>query len=299
MKRFLLLFIFFFPLLALAQELDCKVQVMSQQIQGTNKKIFETLQQSLFEFMNEKKWTSHVYSMDERIECNILINVTEQISTDEFKATIQVQSNRPIFNTTLNSPMLNYMDNDFQFKYIEYQPIEFNETSSNPNLVSVLAFYAYVIIGLDYDSFSLYGGTEYIQKAEAIVNNMQSVSERGWKQFESTRNRFWITQNLTDQKFKPIRECWYKYHRLGLDVMSEKTADGRAVIAESFNLLQGVHREKPGSFLMQMFFNAKSDEIVNIFSESYPDEKARVVNVLKEVDPSNSNKYQKIMETRN
>lgn len=279
-----------------SQELNCRVQVMHQQIQGTNTKVFETMQQAIYEFMNNTKWTDHVYSMDERIECNILINLSDQLSADEFKGTIQVQSNRPVFNTTYNSVMLNYMDNDIQFRYVEFQSLDFNLSSHTSNLTSILAYYAYVIIGLDYDSFSMEGGTEFFQKAETIVTNAQNAPEKGWKAFESNKNRYWFVENILDSKFSGVRECIYNYHRLGLDVMSEKPDDGRSVIAESLKLLQQVHRAKPGSFLMQVFFNAKADEVVNIFSESYADEKNRVFNIVREVDPGNLMKYQKMKQ---
>ncbi len=276
------------------QELNCRVQVTHQQIQGTYVKVFETMQQAIFEFMNNTKWTDHVIAMDERIECNILINLTKQISTDEYKATIQVQSNRPIYGTTYNSVLLNHLDADFQFRYVEFQPLIFSLNTHNSNLTSVLAFYAYLILGLDYDSFSLEGGTEFFQKAETIVTNAQSAREKGWKAFESNKNRYWIIENLLEPKYAGIRECIYQHHRLGLDVMADNPEDGRAVIAESLKLLQKVHRAKPGSFLMQLYFNAKADEYVNIFSESFNEERIRVYNILKEIDPANMTKYQKI-----
>lgn len=282
---------------AYSQELNCKVSVFSQQIQTSNKHIFESMQKDLYEFMNNRKWTEHVYSYDEKIECTILINLTEQISTDQFKGTMQVQSIRPAYNSNYNSVMLNLKDNDIQFNYQEFQSLEFNENTFNSNLISLLAYYAYVIIGFDYDSYSLMGGTPYFQKAEKIVQNAQNAQEKGWKSFESQKNRYWLIENLLNSKYAPIREFNYKYHRLGLDIMAEKQAEGRAQIAEALQLVQKVYRDKPSPFMMllQILFDAKSDEFVQVFSESFPDEKARVVNILKEVDPTNSNKYQRIL----
>ncbi len=277
-----------------SQELNCRVQVAHQKIQGTNIKAFETLQQAIFEFMNNTKWTDHVVDMDERIECNMLINLTEQVSTDEYKATIQVQSNRPVYGSTYNSVMLNYLDGNFQFRYVEYQSLDFTLSTHTSNLTSVLAFYAYLVLGLDYDSFSLEGGTEFFQKAETIVTNAQNAREKGWRAFESNKNRYWIIENIMEQKYNGIRQCIYEHHRLGLDVMAEKPEDGRSVIAESLKLLQKVHRAKPNSFIMQLYFNAKADEYVNVFSESFTDEKNRVFTILKEIDPANMTKYQKI-----
>ncbi|MGQ9846012.1 MAG: type IX secretion system protein PorD [Bacteroidales bacterium] len=296
-KVFVVTWFFLFIINSYSQELNCRVSIFSQQIQTTNKHIFESMQKDIYEFMNNRKWTEHVYSYDEKIECSILINLTEQISTDQFKGTMQIQSIRPIFNTNYNSVMLNLKDNDIEFNYQEFQSLEFNENTFSSNLVSLLAYYAYVIIGFDYDSYSLMGGTPYFQKAEKIVQNAQNAQEKGWKSFESQKNRYWLIENLLNSKYAPIREFNYKYHRLGLDIMSEKQAEGRAQIADALQLVQKVYRSKPSPFMMllQILFDAKSDEFVQIFSESFPDEKARIVNILKEVDPTNSNKYQRIL----
>lgn len=282
-----------------AQELDCKIQVMSQQIQGTNKQIFRTLQSELFEFVNNRKWTNHVFSPEEKIECNIMITITQELSVDEFKGKIQIQARRPVYNTSYFSNLINYVDNDFHIRYVEFDPLEFNENGSNSNLVNIIAYWVYVVIGLDYDSFSYEGGTEFFQKAEMIVNQSQNAQQKGWKAFESMRNRYWLTENLLNDRYSGVRQCWYNYHRLGLDIMSQKTNEGRSTIAESLRLLQQVHRDKPGSFVMQVFFDAKADELVNIFSESFPDEKNRVVQILTEIDPSNASKYNKIREDNN
>lgn len=282
------------------QELQCNIQVVSQQIQGTNKQVFRTLQGALFEFMNNRNWTNHVYDIDERIECNIMLNLTDQISADEFKGTLQVQSRRPVYGTSYNTVLLNYMDNDLHFRYVEYQPLEFNESTHTSNLTSILAFYAYIILGLDYDSFAYEGGSEFFRKAEQIVNNAQNAQERGWKAFESKdhKNRYWLINNIMDDEFSPVREFYYRYHRLGLDVMDEKVNEGRAEIAESLKLLQEVQRNRPDPFmhLLQVVFDAKADEFVNIFSESFTDEKNRVFTLLSEIDPANSTKYEKIIQ---
>jgi len=278
-----------------SQELNCKVQVLSQQIQGTEKRVFETLQTALFEFINNKKWTNDNFKLDERIECSILINVTERPSVDQFSATIQVQSRRPIFKSSYNSPLINFNDQDFQFKYLENQPLEFNDNMFTSNLTSVIAFYAYMILGLDYDSYSLNGGTPYLEKALQVVNNAQSTPEPGWRAFESNKNRYWLINNMLDAPFVGIRECMYNYHRKGLDMMTDNKEAGRAEILESLMALKKVHQTRPLSFSMQVFFNAKSEEVINIFSGGFPDEKSKVVNLLNDIDPTNSNKYQKIM----
>ncbi|MBL7893029.1 MAG: DUF4835 family protein [Bacteroidia bacterium] len=294
MRRFFIFFLFVFSGLVSAQELNCVVQVLTSQIQG-DKRIYETMQKAIFEFVNNTRWTRDVYKNDERIECSILINVTER-SSDDFKATIQIQSRRPVYKASYNSVLFNYIDQEFQFRYVEYQPLEFNETTHISNLTSVLAFYANIIIGLDYDSFSLNGGTPYFQKANAIVNNAQNdQAAKGWKSFESQRNRYWMVNNWLDPVYAPIREFNYKYHRLGLDAMAQSKDQGKAVIVENMTLLQKAYQARPASFTLQLFFNAKGDELVNIFSGAFPDEKTKVVNILNQVDPANSNKYQKIL----
>lgn len=281
-----------------AQELRCNVQVVTNQIQGTNKQKFTTLQRAIYEFMNGRTWTNHVYNNQERIEANIMINLTEEISSDEFRGTVQIQSRRPIYNSSYKTVLFNYMDNNLHFRYTEHETLEFSETQHLSNLTSILAFYAYIIIGLDYDSFSQNGGTEYFQKAETIVSNAQNAVERGWKSFESTRNRYWLISNLRDPKYGLVREFSYRYHRLGLDRMSERPAEARSEITESLFLLQKVYREKPDNFmhLLQVVFDAKSDELINVFSETNPEEARRVVTLLREVDPSNTPKYQRIQQ---
>ena len=291
-----LLFLFIFVGNGLAQELRCNVTVSARGIQGANQNLFRTMQSDLYDFMNNRKWTDHVYSYDEKIRCNILIRLDEQISADEFKGSIQLQLTRPIFNTSYTSTVLNIKDNDFHCKYVEFQPLEFNETSNRDNLTNIMAFYAYVILGFDYDTFSEEGGTEYFQKAQAIVNNSQNARERGWKAFESERNRYWLIENVLNKSYSSFRTCMYNYHRNGLDLMSEKVEEGRANIADALRDIQKVFRRRPSTYILQMFFDAKADELVNIFSKSFPDERNRVMAILNEVDPSNGRKYEKIAE---
>jgi len=279
-----------------SQELRCNIQVVSQQIQGTNKQVFRTMQTAVYEFVNNRSWTDHIYDQDEKIECNILINLTDQISSDEFKGTMQIQARRPVFNSSFNTVLLNFKDNDIHFKYAEYQALDYNESNTPTSLTALLAYYANIIVGLDYDSFALEGGTPYFTKAEAIVNKMQNAKYPGWKSFESKSNRYWLIENILNNSYRPVRECIYRYHRLGLDRMSDKLTDGRSEIAESLRLLQKAHRAKPGSFILQIFFDAKADELVKIFTESFNDEKKRAYNILSDIDPANLNKYKKILK---
>lgn len=297
LKRLIILFSLFISGSILSQELNCQVSVVATQVQGTTEKqIFDQVQKSIFEFMNNTRWTKDNFTTPERIDCSILINVTSKLSADEYKATIQVQSRRPVFKSSYYSPVVNYIDENFYFKYQQFQQLEFNINTFSNNLTSVLAFYAYVIIGSDYDTFSNLGGTEYFQKAQLIVSNAQSASEVGWKSFESNKNRYWIAENALQPVYQPIRECSYKYHRLGLDIMNEKADEGRKEILNSTDLLLKVYKDRPASFPMELFFNAKVNEVVNIFSKGLPDEKAKAVETLTKVDPANSTKYFKIQE---
>jgi hypothetical protein len=292
----LILLLTFFTTPMFSQELRCNVTVSSTKIKGANQNLFRTMQSDLYEFMNNRKWTDHNYTYDERIKCNILIRLDEQISADEFKGTIQVQMTRPVFNSSYETTVLNIKDNDFHCRYVEFQPLDFNETSNRDNLTNIMAYYAYVILGFDYDTFSPEGGTPYFAKAQSIVNNSQNAREKGWKAFESERNRYWLIENILNKSYSAYRNSMYTYHRKGLDMMSERLEEGRSNIAQALRDIQNVFRRRPNIYILQMFFDSKSDELVNVFSKSYPDERNRVMAILNEVDPSNGSKYAKIAE---
>ncbi len=298
-KKLLIITLFFYSLTGYSQELNCNIQLVTQQIQGTNKQVFETLQGAIYEFMNNRSWTTHVFDVDERIECNMLFNLQDQIGDDEFRGTLQIQVRRPVYNSSFNTVLFNYVDNELNFKYVEYEPLEFSENSHISNLTSILAYYAYIILGLDYDSFSFEGGTEFFQKAEKIMINAQNAPQKGWKSIESPsrKNRYWLINNILNEDFSAAREFIYRYHRSGLDMMYEKLNEARAEISESLKLLQQVYRNKPDPFMhfLQVIYDAKSDELVNIFKESFPEEKTRVFAILNEIDPANTNKYEAII----
>jgi hypothetical protein len=296
MRKFcLILFVTLLSLSGFSQEFRCNVQVVSQKIQGTNKQVFRTMQTAINEFMNSRRWTDHVYSYDERIECTFLFNLTDQISADEFRGSLQIQASRPVYNSSYNTVLFNFKDDDIQFKYVEYQALDFNETVTPSELTGLLAYYAYLILGLDYDTFAMDGGSSYFSKAESIVNKMQNTNVAGWKAYESRDNRYWLIENILNNAYSPVRECLYRYHRLGLDRMADHLTESRAEIAECLRLLQKAYRAKPGAFILTIFFDAKADELVNIFSESFTDEKKRVYNILSEIDPANVKKYNKII----
>ncbi|TAL63084.1 MAG: DUF4835 family protein [Bacteroidetes bacterium] len=310
LRYFVALIIYSFPFgegrEGVAQELNCTVQVLlqlqkdsPQQESSADKKIMQTLQQSVFEFMNNRKWTNDVFQQDERIESSVVITVTKKNSADEFQGTIQTQARRPVYKSSYNSLILNILDKNFSFKYVEYQPMEFSENLFMSNLTSVLAYYAYVIIGTDYDTFSMEGGSPYYQKAQTVVSNSQTGNDKGWKSFEDNQNRYWIVENIQNSTFKPMRECNYKYHRFGFDAMAEDLFLGRSAVLQSLLLLKKVHESKPSSYSMQLFFLAKADEIVNLFSRADPAEKTKVMELVNEIDPANTTKYIKIMESQN
>lgn len=283
-----------------SQELFCNVQVQTRQIQGTNKQKFETLKKSITEFMNNTNWTNHMYEFDERIECNLLLNITDEISTEEYTATLQIQARRPVYNTSYNSVLLNYIDNDIRFKYVEFEPLEFSPATYTSELSSLLAYYAYIILGLDYDSFAFEGGTEYFQIAEKIVNNAQNPGEKGWRSQDSRsrKNRYWLIENILGSEYSKLREFWYNYHRQGLDKMEKELNIARTTILNDLNLLREVSRNKPDPFMfyLQIILDAKSDEFVQIFKESSQTDKVKALAILREIDPANANKYNQLRQ---
>jgi len=298
LKYYLLVFLVLITGTIKSQELNCNIQISAQRVQGSNRQVFETMQRDVYDFINSTVWTNYVYSYAERIDCSILININEQLSADEFRGTIQVQLSRPVFNTTYNSTLLNFVDNNFQFRYVEFSPLEFDPGAHRSNLVSVLAYYIYIILGVDADSFASLGGTEFYQMAEKIVVNAQNAPEPGWKPYDGSRNRnrYWLVKNILDKEYEPIRQFIYEYDIYGLDRMESKLAEARTSIAESLLLIQEVFRRKPDPFMyfMQIIIEAKADELINVFSAAFPEEKSRVVQILTEIDPANKAKYEKI-----
>lgn len=284
-----------FSQLASAQELELRIQVSHSQLQGVDNSKYDDMQTALNEFIKGQIWTNNVFKTEEYIKCNMLLNITKEVYSDEFQGTLQVISSRPVYGTGYDSPMLNILDKNVQFKYAEGETLTFNE-NSHDELTSLIAYYVYIILGFDYDSFGKLGGTPYFEKAQKIVTNAQSSNYSGWKSFETNRkNRYWLSENLMNSVYTPIREYIYKYHRLGLDLMSTRLADGCTSIAEGMNDLMKVYRQKSDSYLMAIFFDAKADEIVNIFSGSSDQtQQNKVYNILKEIDASNLSKYDKI-----
>ncbi len=277
-----------------AQELNCNIQINSDQISGSNKSVFNTLQKSISDFVNNRRWTELSYSNSERIECSMNI-IVKSVDQDVFSAEIQVQSRRPVYNASYFSTLFNFKDNYFSFDYKEFDQLEMNENTITSNLTAVLAYYAYIIIGYDLDSFSRLGGSSCFQAAEKIVNVAQSSDLKGWKAFESTRNRYALVNNLTDEAFKKYRNYFYEYHRLGLDEMSVNVANARAKILAGLPLLRDANRARPSAIIITSFMDAKSDELINILSKATEKEKKEAVEILSDVSPNQSDKYEKIL----
>ena len=293
------IFILFFSFQLNAQELNCRVQVNSQKIQGTNRQKFTNMRTTIYEFINNTRWTNDVYSPEERIECNMIINLTSQVGTDGYKGSITIKSSRPIYRTSYNSSILNIVDSDVRFDFIENQTLEFNEHNHTSNLISILSYYAYVIIGMDYDTFSPLSGEPYFLKAQRIIDNAQSDQKAtGWKPYEGTFNRYWLIENLLHNDYKPLRNAMYSYHREGLDLLAEQAESARDEITSALYNVKTTANRKQGTYLLKVFFDAKVDEITKIYSDGFISNKNELVDMLKQMDPANMSKWDKMLQNQ-
>ncbi len=301
MRKLLFLFAILtaFHLSVTAQELNAIVRVNYQAVQTTETRIFQDMETSFSQFLNGRKWTDDTFKGDERINCNLIITIDQMPSPSSFSATVQVQSSRPVYGTGYESIMLNFADRDWQFQYTESQPIDFNESTFTSNIASMLAFYAYIIIGLDYDSFSEMGGTPYFEKAQMIVTNaQQSGGDPGWDQFGSNRrrNRYWLAENLISQQMQPLRKGIYTYHRKGLDTFIANEDESRANILTTVKAIEEVRKIQPQSILIIAFMDAKHNELVSIFSKGDPQIRREAYNSLVAIDPTQTDKYSVIIK---
>jgi len=295
-RKLIFILLICLPGLIQAQEFMCQVSVNSPQVEGTEKKVFQTLQTQLYEFINNRKWTNFVYKTEERLECSMMITITERISTDQFKARINVVLQRPVYKTSYNTNLLNLVDKDFDFRYVEYQSLDYNDDAFTSNLTSMVAYYLYVMLGMDADTFTKFGGTPYFEKARGVVNAAQNTTEGGWKAYENLKNRYWLVENMLNSSYSPFREGLYSYHRAGLDIMSENMDLGRSGVNDCLENMLKVTREKSNLYISQLFIDAKRDELINIYTQASPMDKTKAINVLKEIDPANSSRYQQIMQ---
>lgn len=278
---------------SIAQELNCTVTVNSDQVSQTNQQIFRTLERSLSDFVNKSKWTNRVYRENERVNARMFITVS-QYESDRFEANIQIQSSRPVFNTSYESPIFNYKDDAFNFQYLEFQPLVYNENVFESNLISVIAYYVYVILGLDADTFSLEGGDEMFRKAQNIVTQAQGSNFSGWNQETGERSRFELVDNLMSNSFREYRIAMYNYHRKGLDILGDNNSTGKQVIAGSMRLFETLIKRRPNAFLIQTFFDAKSEEIRNIFSDGPKVDIVKLKETLNRVAPFYSSTWNEI-----
>lgn len=283
---------------AKAQEINCTVTINSDQIEGSNKQIFETLKSAIEEYMNQNRWTNMTYANHEKIECSMLVVVKTMVD-NMFTCEMTLQSRRPVYGTTYTTPLLNFKDNAFNFTYQEFDRIEYQQNQFTTNLTAMLAYYCYLIIGHDQDSFQRLGGTPFFQQCEEIVNACQSASmdnseQKGWLAFDSNRNRYALINNLLDEAFKKYRNYYYEYHRLGLDEMSGNVTNGRARIAEGMPVLKEAYRARPATYVINTFLDAKADEIADIFSKGTDKEKKTVYDLLMDIDPTRQNTYDRI-----
>lgn len=292
MKIALVLTFLFLSFCSYSQDLNARVQILSPRIQNTNKRPLEVLETAMTDFLNNRRWSETQLQAQEKIDCNFVITLTEWDGSSNFKGEAQIISSRPVFGSSYNSTLLSVNDKNFDFSYSEGQPLDYADQNFINNLSSLLAFYAYTIVGLDSDSFSKLGGTGYFTKAQDVLNNAQNAPFSGWKAFEGLRNRYWLIENLNNKSYLPLRELSYSYHRQGLDLMSDNINKGRKNIAEALPSLSELDKQKQGAMLNQVFFSAKAEEIVSIFSKSDPIERTKIYNILADADPANITKYE-------
>ncbi len=281
------------------QELNCQVTILTDsrmEITSVEKEIFEQLKQTIYEMMNNTKWTKDKFKVEERINCQIQLQINSIPTPGTYEGSLQVQSSRPVFNGSYNTTLFNFQDDDISFSYARNSVLIYAPNQFRDNLTALLAFYAYYIIGMDYDSFSLKGGTAYFTEAQQIVSNAQASGGKGWKSNEQgKRNRYWLIDNMLQQLFEPLRECLYEYHRKGMDMLYENKEDGRKNVYNALNKLSKVSATRPNSVNVLNFAQAKLLEIKNLYKDATQTEKTEIVTVLKRIDPANSSKYEEIL----
>jgi hypothetical protein len=300
MNKFFLFFILAIFTTKSQSQLRARVSVVSNRVSNTaDKKAFTTLQTALNDFVNNTKWTNDTYSANEKIDCSFLLNVASTEEPNVYKASLTIQSGRPVFNTSYVSPVINYQDNDVIFKYVEFQQLEFNEnrvSGTDPlvsNLTAVFAYWIDMVLGFDYDSFSPRGGNAYFVKAQNIVNNApEGRNISGWKPFDGTRNRYWLAENLLNSKYTIFHDALYNYYRKGMDKLYEQEATARLNILNVLSMLNTFNTQNPNTMILQFFFQAKTQELIQIFSKANPADKAKALELLKHLDVSSATKYE-------
>jgi hypothetical protein len=276
-----------------AQELNCQITIDAQQVNQTNQQIFKTLERSLTDFVNKTQWTNKKFASAERLNCSMIINVS-QYNSDEFVATIQVQSSRPIYNSSFESPVFNFNDKQFRFIYQEFQPIVYNPNAFTSNLVAVVAYYVYVMLGIDADTFKLRGGSDYYAQAQQIVNLAQTSAFLGWKEADGNRTRWRLLDNMLNNTHKEYRTVMYNYHRVGMDMMADDTRAAKSTVAKSLEIFKALNNRRPNSFLLQTFFDAKAEEIKSVYSGGPKVDVVQLIETLNRIAPFHADKWEKI-----
>ena len=299
MRNILVSFVVFFTLGSLpyftakAQEINARITINTPKLVTVDPQVFKTLENELREFINNRKWTDEVYKPEERISLNLGISISEELGATYFKASANIQASRPVYNSAYQTAIINHVDKDFDFEYAEYQPLEFNENGYALEITHLVAYYVYLTLGLDQNSFSADAGNPFLIKAQALCNNAQQSKNKGWKAFEGNRNRYWIVENLLSSKYKIFNQGWYTYHRMGLDQMYNKANDARNAILEALTNIQNANQQSPNVVALSLFLNAKSNEILSIFNNDQvlPQDKTKAYNALVDLDPANTEKY--------
>ncbi len=290
-----LLLLLLLPFGLKAQEFNSKVSVIAPQVANAEPRIFKSLENSVMQLMNTRRWTNYNYAPAERIDCNFLFTINEMVSMTSFKGTLQVVYSRPVYGTDYLSPVLEILDNSVQFNYVEGAQIEFSPDRFINNLSSLMGFYAYFMLGVDADTYKSMGGTEFYELAQQVVSNAQNTEEPGWKPYETQKNRYWLVDNQQQAVFRPLRELLYNYHRNGFDQMATDPANARKVIVAAIEKLKTVHQAKPSSYNLQVMFNAKYNELINLFKPADPAERSKVLNTLQVIDPGHIQQYQRMV----
>ena len=294
MKNYLnLTFFFLIGFIGVAQEINFQLTVNSDLVNQTNQQIFRTLEQSINEFMNNRAWTNQERLNEEKLDCSMVLNLTGYNNT-QFEGTLQVQIQRPVFNTNFKTPILNYLDKDISFTYQEYQPLFYNTSTYESNLISLLSFYAFISLGIEADTFEERGGSIFYGVAQQILNLTNQNQKKGWNQADGNRNRYWLIDNLSSNTFREYRTAMYGYHRLGLDIMIEDPLMAKQNIMSSIESLNRLFSRRPNAFLNQIFFDSKSDEIVDIFSDGPEVDFQKTLNLLNKIAPFFGPKWKRI-----
>jgi hypothetical protein len=295
----LVFIVWLMPISSSAQEINARITVNSSSVSSNvSKTVFQTLQAALINFVNNRKWTPDNFQTNEKIDCSFLLNVSPTTDDNVYTASLTIQASRPVFNSSYTSPIINFMDKDIQFRYVEYQQLDFNDNNVAgadalaSNLTATFAYYVYMILGFDYDSYSLRGGVNYFQSAQNVVNNApEDRAITGWKAFDGIRNRYWLVENMLDQRYAVMHDVYYNYYRMGMDKMYDDDKIARSEIMNVLNQLSAFNTDNPNTMINQFFFQGKATELINVFSQAEVDDKARALQLLQQLDITNANRY--------